>query len=176
MKFFKFLILCSVLIITGCGGVSLTINDNPAPNYIVFGNLPNGIHIIAYAMLNYEVIEGKESYVAYKYIRTAGTVQLPATAKSIVLCLQIINPKKIPYKIIRQLNYVKDDIRYMEVNTVYNGKLSRNNLIFTVPVQNDESKIKIELDTMQTIFPTFDLAYKIQYRKGDDIENQLSEY
>jgi len=165
-------------VLAGCSGkVILNINDNPAPNYIVFGNLPNDIHIIAYAMLNYEVAEGRESYTTYKYIRTTGTVQLPLTAKSIVLCLQIINPKKIPYKIVRRLNYVKDDTRYMEVNTVYNGKLSRNNLTFTVPIQNGESKIKIELDTMQTTFPAFDLAYKIQHRKGDDIENQqLGEY
>lgn len=171
MKIVKLVCLLSCLILlSNCGGkIAININDNPAPDHVIIGTLLQKVKIMAFATVECIVKEGNESYIDFYYINTQGVIKLPKNAINITLHLEAINPYKQTYDVVKQFSYVEKGIKYLRVDTIYYGKLSKNSINIRLPINKSKCHAKISINVDKTQFTIFDLSYNI------DIENKYGE-
>lgn len=142
MNFKILLVLCSLVLVTGCATQRpiLQIDGQPISDKIIYVNLLGleGLKVKYQLSRNFKVLEGKEYYESREYLSfTNELIYKLGTEDELSVDVIIFNPLKKQFKLVQYLN-TKGGAK-LETRE-YEGSLSRNKLTIKLPIVNEESE------------------------------------
>ena len=140
MKFYKYLVLLGLILLTGCTyHQTVQLDGYPLPENVVRTHVFGITSRLTYQLIRiYDIKEGEESYETYEHLLLAeGDVNLVGkNAKKLQIDIQLYNPNKEFYEIEGVLEMLGTPI----VRKVwYKGKLSRNIINIDLPLQTNST-------------------------------------